>query len=724
MGDHSDEEGGMDMGGIQTMGIIHAMKTGDVHLDMLVAMLIPIILRMLFRSVERFDNVFLRWWKALWIQAKTETYERTIVHRTTRTSWGSTNNLDDDTQNTILIKAIQLYLHHNCHLDMRTASVDLTALQTKKRYSYYDHDDDEDKTAAGRLRKYKIVQKPPKNLWHDVGEYGKPAARVQLLMEEQEEDSDKESSSRRLTLTLRLTSTSETAIDAFIHKAYQWYMDELRSMEDNSRHIYELKTSSSSDDDGGSGANSVYKRFKLSDEKTFDSLFFRQKEALLKILGHFQDRTGKYAIKGYPHKLGLLLHGPPGTGKTSLIKALAQHTGRSIVNVSLSKISTNSELMSVFFDQKYVVEGEDLPIKQSFKDVIYVMEDVDAASKVVKRRDGKVGCASNIFGSAGDDSSSSSSSSSNDDQESVENVPLPKSLWRMMLESNDGECQQLVQTLMEKNPRLKEAATKPEVLIALSNRMALPGLGFVGQAASSEALAKVSDDAIGWANSLMNNFSTIDRFIGTHAKSMKTLLESGAAVNDEFVDRLLGVAPKQQHQQQSNHQQQHQQHQQSGDGWSKDGEGGGGQSEMGQMVGFGPADYKSSGTSSLFKPAKDQLNLSGLLNVLDGVVDTPGRILIMTTNHPEMLDPALIRPGRIDKKILLGYMAAEDVVAMLRHYFQTTLTPDQIQRVEKAFDRASSPLRLTPAQVEQMTAEYEDLDDMIEALGEPSSIQI
>ena len=51
---------------------------------------------------------------------------------------------------------------------------------------------------------------------------------------------------------------------------------------------------------------------------------------------------------------------------------------------------------------------------------------------------------------------------------------------------------------------------------------------------------------------------------------------------------------------------------------------------------------------------KDKLNLSGLLNVLDGVVDTPERILIMTTNHPERLDPALIRPGRIDKKILLA----------------------------------------------------------------------
>jgi len=39
----------------------------------------------------------------------------------------------------------------------------------------------------------------------------------------------------------------------------------------------------------------------------------------------------------------------------------------------------------------------------------------------------------------------------------------------------------------------------------------------------------------------------------------------------------------------------------------------------------------------------DTLNLAGILNTLDGVVDTPGRLLVMTSNHPEKLDPALIR---------------------------------------------------------------------------------
>lgn len=43
-----------------------------------------------------------------------------------------------------------------------------------------------------------------------------------------------------------------------------------------------------------------------------------------------------------------------------------------------------------------------------------------------------------------------------------------------------------------------------------------------------------------------------------------------------------------------------------------------------------------------------RLSLSGLLNILDGVASQEGRVLIMTTNHLEKLDKALIRPGRVD----------------------------------------------------------------------------
>jgi len=45
---------------------------------------------------------------------------------------------------------------------------------------------------------------------------------------------------------------------------------------------------------------------------------------------------------------------------------------------------------------------------------------------------------------------------------------------------------------------------------------------------------------------------------------------------------------------------------------------------------------------------KETLDLSFLLNLLDGTLEANGRILIITTNFPERIDRALIRPGRVD----------------------------------------------------------------------------
>lgn len=44
------------------------------------------------------------------------------------------------------------------------------------------------------------------------------------------------------------------------------------------------------------------------------------------------------------------------------------------------------------------------------------------------------------------------------------------------------------------------------------------------------------------------------------------------------------------------------------------------------------------------------VTFSGLLNALDGVASSEETITFMTTNHPELLDPAIMRPGRIDYK--------------------------------------------------------------------------
>lgn len=55
------------------------------------------------------------------------------------------------------------------------------------------------------------------------------------------------------------------------------------------------------------------------------------------------------------------------------------------------------------------------------------------------------------------------------------------------------------------------------------------------------------------------------------------------------------------------------------------------------------------------------VSLSALLNCLDGVGAQEGRILIMTTNHPDKLDAALTRPGRVDKKYCFGYAGRNSI---------------------------------------------------------------
>ena len=86
-------------------------------------------------------------------------------------------------------------------------------------------------------------------------------------------------------------------------------------------------------------------------------------------------------------------------------------------------------------------------------------------------------------------------------------------------------------------------------------------------------------------------------------------------------------------------------------------------------------------------------SMSALLNSIDGVLSTDGRLLIMTTNHPEHLDPALVRPGRVDLRekidpldrgaaarlFLKFYPEAHYRAAMLGHRMVRPLTAAEIQ---------------------------------------------
>ena len=65
----------------------------------------------------------------------------------------------------------------------------------------------------------------------------------------------------------------------------------------------------------------------------------------------------------------------------------------------------------------------------------------------------------------------------------------------------------------------------------------------------------------------------------------------------------------------------------------------------------------------------NMVSFSGLLNALDGVVSSEGRIVFMTTNFIDRLDSALLRPGRVDVKQSIECVDQDQLVRAFQHFF-------------------------------------------------------
>ena len=76
------------------------------------------------------------------------------------------------------------------------------------------------------------------------------------------------------------------------------------------------------------------------------------------------------------------------------------------------------------------------------------------------------------------------------------------------------------------------------------------------------------------------------------------------------------------------------------------------------------------------------VTLSGLLNVLDGFSAPENVLFVMTTNHFEVLDPALLRPGRIDYRLYMGEASEQQKVELYRRFFPAASEMEALEFVE------------------------------------------
>lgn len=100
--------------------------------------------------------------------------------------------------------------------------------------------------------------------------------------------------------------------------------------------------------------------------------------------------------------------------------------------------------------------------------------------------------------------------------------------------------------------------------------------------------------------------------------------------------------------------------------------------------------------------SKDSLSLGTLLQTLDGVLETPGMMLVATTNHIEKLDPALVR--RFHLRMELGYLTRYAFEQMLDHFYGHSLTDKEWYTYGRTVE-TMTPNTMTEYCIQSMTAQ-------------------
>lgn len=250
---------------------------------------------------------------------------------------------------------------------------------------------------------------------------------------------------------------------------------------------------------------------KFETTKSFDNLFFDGKEELIDRLNSFVNRD-KYKVLGLPETLGLLFYGAAGTGKTSCIKAIAQHLDMSIIIVPMNKIKTKKRLEELFFSER---------ISTPQNKRIYVFEEIDCNG--------------------------------------WENIVRDRSLIKEEIADNDNTSE----------------------------------------------------------NSLVDKITSV-------------------------------IKPN----------------------------------------------------SAKPKEDEDKLTLGGILEVIDGLIECPGRVIIMTTNHKEHIDSALLRPGRIDMEIEFKKLRCTHIAEIYKKWYGHELDVYNTEDIED--------YKYTQAEISQLLFKYKN----------------
>ena len=312
------------------------------------------------------------------------------------------------------------------------------------------------------------------------------------------------------------------------------YMVQVQNIRLNKIFIYTYLGVTNNNEDRYCSKYSNWEECEFNSFRTFNNLFFDLKDNLLDKLDFFSNNKEWYKEEGHPYTFGVGLTGPPGTGKTSVIKCIANKLNRHLIVIPLNKLKTQREFSECFFEKTYNRNNKCNSI--DFKDKIIVFEDIDCMTDIVKER-------------------------------------------------------------------LDEKDEKDE----------------------------------------------------KHDKHDKDDKDD----KDDNTNSMLKEIKKQ-------------------------------------------LDPEINVMTMLTRPNEDKITLSFLLNIIDGIRETPGRILIITSNDYKSLDKALVRPGRIDFTLNMKNASIDTIKAIFFHYYNYEIPSDIQCRLK---ENVISPAQLVSYRLESSSSE-------------------